>query len=132
VALAGFLALEGATVASGPVWASTPGPEHLMYGITVIALGLLVAAGFLTPIVQAIVVAVESASLVVRIQTAGPVMLTTAESQLPMLAIAIALALALIGPGGYSVDGRLFGRREIVVGPRANNASRPRSASTRK
>lgn len=32
----------------------------------------------------------------------------------PWLA-AIAIALALLGPGAYSVDARLFGRREIVI-----------------
>ena len=30
-------------------------------------------------------------------------------------AFAIAAALALLGPGAFSVDARLFGRREIVI-----------------
>jgi hypothetical protein len=30
-------------------------------------------------------------------------------------------ALALLGPGAYSVDARLFGRRVIVVSPRKDN-----------
>jgi hypothetical protein len=32
------------------------------------------------------------------------------------------LTIALLGPGAYSVDARLFGRREIVV-PRARRGS---------
>jgi hypothetical protein len=28
-----------------------------------------------------------------------------------------AVALALLGPGAFSLDGRLFGRREIVIPP---------------
>jgi hypothetical protein len=31
----------------------------------------------------------------------------------------MALAVALIGPGAYSLDARLFGRREIII-PRAS------------
>jgi len=29
--------------------------------------------------------------------------------------IPVAIALALLGPGGYSVDARMFGRRSIVI-----------------
>ena len=32
------------------------------------------------------------------------------------------LALALLGPGAYSIDARLFGRQEIVI-PRASGTS---------
>jgi hypothetical protein len=35
--------------------------------------------------------------------------------------IIAATALGLLGPGAYSLDGRLFGRREIVIPP----SSRP-------
>jgi hypothetical protein len=35
--------------------------------------------------------------------------------------IITAAALALLGPGAFSLDGRLFGRREIVIPP----SSRP-------
>ena len=56
------------------------------------------AAGFMTP--AAAVVAAATALVL----------------QSPSLA-AIAVALALLGPGAYSVDARLFGRREIVIEP---------------
>jgi hypothetical protein len=32
--------------------------------------------------------------------------------------IIIAVAIALLGPGAFSFDGYLFGRREIVIPPR--------------
>jgi uncharacterized membrane protein YphA (DoxX/SURF4 family) len=38
--------------------------------------------------------------------------------------IVTAAALALLGPGAFSLDGRLFGRREIVIPP----SSRPPEA----
>jgi len=31
--------------------------------------------------------------------------------------IVTTIALALLGPGAFSLDGRLFGRREIVIPP---------------
>jgi len=34
--------------------------------------------------------------------------------------IVIALALALLGPGAYSIDARFFGRRLIAFGPDSN------------
>jgi uncharacterized membrane protein YphA (DoxX/SURF4 family) len=34
-----------------------------------------------------------------------------------MLGLAILLALAILGPGAYSIDARLFGRREIIIPP---------------
>jgi uncharacterized membrane protein YphA (DoxX/SURF4 family) len=40
----------------------------------------------------------------------------------PMIGILVAivaLGIALIGPGAFSVDGYLFGRREIVIPPRS-------------
>lgn len=35
-----------------------------------------------------------------------------------ILLAVVALGIALIGPGAFSVDGYLFGRREIVIPPR--------------
>jgi len=32
--------------------------------------------------------------------------------------VATAIGVALLGPGAFSVDGQLFGRREIVIPPR--------------
>ena len=37
------------------------------------------------------------------------------------ISIPVALVLALLGPGGYSVDARLFGRRSVVI----NDPSEP-------
>jgi uncharacterized membrane protein YphA (DoxX/SURF4 family) len=39
------------------------------------------------------------------------------------LLVVIALALACIGPGAFSLDGRLFGHREIVIPPPSSSNS---------
>jgi uncharacterized membrane protein YphA (DoxX/SURF4 family) len=44
---------------------------------------------------------------------------TTTGVLTTLLVAANAVAIALLGPGTFSLDGRLFGRREIIVPPQA-------------
>jgi len=46
----------------------------------------------------------------------------TAAPVLALLHAVIALALALTGPGAYSVDGRLFGRRRVKLPGRSDTS----------
>jgi hypothetical protein len=39
------------------------------------------------------------------------------DATVPILSIPMALALSLLGPGAFSVDARIFGRRVIVLPP---------------
>jgi len=107
---------EGIFYLSGP---SSPSSGKWLLGLILIASGVALTAGFLTPIVGVLV---------------GLCCLGTALSLFPapswgmhdarMVAfgmIVTAAALALLGPGAFSLDGRLFGRREIVIPP----SSRP-------
>lgn len=128
VVLAVFLLMEGAARTTGAFDASASNAGRIAYGVALIVLGIPVALGFLTPIVHVMVAVVESAAIVV-----GLALLTDGRWQIAVLEIVIALALAMIGPGAYSLDSRLFGRREIVIPPRLVEA-RPlrRSSSTRK
>ena len=81
-------------------------PERLpgaMWASAILAFSL--AIGFATPICAALCCIVEIGSLL----GAGSV------AQICSGACAlIALALVLLGPGAYSVDARLFGRRSVV------------------
>ena len=71
------------------------------------AAALALAAGVLTPL-AGVVVAI--------LATAGAMGIGVSRSNTESLLVAAtAVATALLGPGAYSVDARLFGRREIVL-----------------
>ena len=70
-----------------------------------VSLGL----GFLTPYLSVIACAAGVAKLVI-----GPY----SRDLYHVLPVLDAAALAFLGPGAYSVDARLFGRRVTVVPPR--------------
>lgn len=74
----------------------------------VVAVGLCLFIGFLTPFCAVIACLVELALLVI---TGGP-----NGVQLGMSALT-AGAAAMLGPGAYSVDARIFGRKLITIPP---------------
>ena len=103
-------------LAQSPTWASFVG------AVLLIPCGLCVLIGFATPV----------ASLVVSF---GVLAISMSWLALPTGSlldgkpalfelIVISLSIALMGPGSFSVDARLFGRREIVIPP----SSRPKQS----
>jgi hypothetical protein len=75
-------------------------------GVALILLSLALLVGLFTPVLALLAAAVEtamlgaSASASIALMLQGPV---------------ICVALALLGPGSYSLDARLFGSRVIVL-----------------
>jgi uncharacterized membrane protein YphA (DoxX/SURF4 family) len=133
VGLAFFLITEGVIpMINAPGATSGAGASAMLNGLASMAFGLCAAAGLLTPIVQMIVAVVESVSAVKMLHALAWAAFHASEWQRAVLEVAIALALVLTGPGAYSLDNRLFGRREIVVRSRANAAPSRRSRSPRK
>ncbi|HEX8881207.1 MAG TPA: DoxX family protein [Candidatus Acidoferrum sp.] len=78
--------------------------------------GVALVIGFLTPF----------ASLAIGLCVLGmafswfPVtpLIPSGARLMTLVIVTTAVALALLGPGAFSMDGYLFGRREIVIPPR--------------
>ena len=68
---------------------------------------ILVGIGALTPIACVVGVLIETYYISQNTATGG------SQSIFTLMAL---LALALLGPGAYSIDARLFGRRRIISG----------------
>jgi len=74
------------------------------------AAGILLIAGLWTPIAGALVTLIELWSVFSQ----------TGDAWIPILLGTLGAALALLGPGGWSVDARLFGWKRIDIRDRKN------------
>lgn len=95
---------------------SDPGPDTVLaniIGAMTILCGISLAIGFLTPLAGTVIGGVVTATGAhwLPCPSGGPL-----ESRLPMLlTLIMAVSVLILGPGAYSVDARLFGRREIII-----------------
>jgi uncharacterized membrane protein YphA (DoxX/SURF4 family) len=74
--------------------------------LALILLSAILCAGFLTPVV---------AGLAAAVHLVAALSLGTGNEGATLVAIVDALALALLGPGAYSIDARRFGRRLVEL-----------------
>jgi uncharacterized membrane protein YphA (DoxX/SURF4 family) len=112
----------GLAAAAGGVFyfsgASNSFSEKWILGLVLIVNGAALAAGFLTPLV----------GLLIGICFLGiafswfpaPAWVVHDVKLMAFAMIVSTVAIALLGPGAFSLDGRLFGRREIVIPPSAH------------
>jgi uncharacterized membrane protein YphA (DoxX/SURF4 family) len=101
------------------------GRDNSALGICLVTLlaiagGALLLAGFLTP-VGAIMLGIGAFGMALSwFPTSVPNLF---EAKLSALFVAaMSAAIGFLGPGAYSVDSRLFGRREIII-PHAHKPS---------
>ena len=93
-------------------------PSSLLTGLSVLLIGagFLLLVGLWTPIAGTVVVAVETLK----------VFLLPADAWIYILLGTLSGALALLGPGIWSIDARLFGWKRVDIRDRQ---SRPRTPS---
>ena len=82
-------------------------------GSLAIAVGAAIFVGFLTPVASA------AATVGYLMTGVSPSLMTEANNYISALTAfnlaAISASLVLLGPGAFSLDARLFGRREIII-----------------
>jgi putative oxidoreductase len=81
-----------------------------LFQLVVAAIGLLLIIGLWTPAAAVFMVTVELWRMVPR----------RGDLAVEVLLCTLALAIALLGPGGWSVDARLFGWKRIEIETRKN------------
>ena len=86
-------------------------------GLLLVLSGLGLIAGFFTPVASLLAGACVLGSAFSWLP--GPPIASQGLTLLTLLMVVMAAAIALLGPGAFSLDGVLFGRREIVIPPRS-------------
>ena len=79
-------------------------------GLLIITVGVFILVGFMTPIISTIVFTGGLLSVIWSLTTTSNTLIS-----IEIYAIALAAAIVLLGPGAFSLDARLFGRREIII-----------------
>ena len=104
---------------AGSALLGSPTTEIAIVLVLLAGAGLLLTLGLFTPIVGTLVALVEL----------GRVVTVPTDKLACLLLATIAASLAMLGPGQWSVDARLFGWKRIEPSPRKREASDPQESS---
>ncbi len=86
-----------------------------LIGLAALASGTLLLVGFLTPIAGAVA---GLGTVALGFSLLPPCTSTVFDSKLAIVfAVAMLLGIVVLGPGAFSLDARMFGRREIIIPP---------------
>ncbi len=108
----GILYLSGLIERTSVVW---------VMGVVLLASGSGLMVGFMTP-VASVLVALCILGITFSFLPQPPSAGLCAKLSALLIVIA-AVGVSLLGPGAFSLDGYLFGRREIVIPPGPPDAS---------
>ena len=108
--VAGIALIAQSVQYSGP--ATAPATAWVS-GLVILAAGCLLVAGLVTPVAVSLVFLWGTA---VAVSLLPPPMPNLFDSGLSLVfGATMLLAIAGMGPGAFSADARLFGRREIII-----------------
>ena len=88
-----------------------------LIGSTVVATAVSVLIGFLTPVMGALTGLGIIGTSLLPLPESTVMLLHSKASEI--LVLTMAAAIVFLGPGAFSLDARLFGRREIIIPPRS-------------
>jgi len=89
--------------------------EASFIGLLALVTGAALLVGFMTPVAALVTLLGGLANWFSLLPVTTPNLFNTQSAV--VFAIVMMAAVALLGPGAYSVDARLFGRREIIIPP---------------
>ena len=111
-------------IVQGIGYVRTPNDSLAAGGLALLAFagGAFLLAGLMTPLVAVLVAAGGIGIALSRLPLPGEVVFDDYLAIINLIVLSI--AIALLGPGAFSLDARMFGRREITI-PVSRNVSRP-------
>ena len=102
-------------IAQGVGYVQTPNQSLAAWGLAALAFaaGAFLLAGLMTPLVATLVATAGVGVALSWIPLPGEALF---DSYLAIInLIVLSVAIALLGPGAFSLDARMFGRREITI-----------------
>lgn len=97
----------------------TPSLAMWAVALLVVASGTLALIGYMTPLAAIVGGLISVASSLPWFPAPAPNLFVTRLAAI--LTAAIAIAIVCLGPGAFSLDARLFGRREIIISKRSSS-----------
>ena len=89
-------------------------PTVGLAGLSALASGVLLLIGFLTPVAGCLA-GIGCAFVAFSGSVATPAIFDSRQAA--VFAMTMLVGIVVLGPGAFSVDARLFGRREIIIPP---------------